>query len=188
MRKRGAVWYAVGSAIIIAGLAGAIAGAQRDVSGLDSKFTRFAMPGSVQLTLAQPGTYAIYSERRTVGKGERSQPPENTDIKCGITSRSGEKVEMNPSVLGPATYTFEGREYTALAEFSAPVAGTYAIACAYPNGTGTRIALAVAPSLGGEPLAALFKWLALAIGSLGVGLSIFIVALMRRADPQGEAA
>ena len=188
MRKRGAIWYAVGSAIIIAGMAGAIAGALRDVSGLDAKFTRFAMPGSVKLTLAQAGTYAIYYERRSVIKGVIFQTPQTTDIKCSVTTHSGEKIEINPSVLGSATYTFEGREGTTLAEFSVPAAGTYQIACAYPSGSGARVALAVAPSLGGEPLAALFKWLALAVGSLGVGLSIFIFALMRRADAQGEAA
>jgi len=188
MNRRGAVWYALGSLIIIAGMAGAIAGALRDMSGLDSKFTRFAMPGSVRLTLAQPGTYAIYYERRSVINGVTFQTPQTTDIKCNITSRSGEKIEINPSVLGSATYTFEGREGTTLAEFTVPTAGTYEVACAYPSGTGARIALAIAPSLGGEPLAALFKWFALAVGSLGLGLSIFIVALMRRDSLHGEAA
>lgn len=183
MRKPGAIWFAIGSLVIIAGMVGAFAGALHDVEGLGAKFTRFAMPGSIDLRIAQPGPYVLYYEHRSVIDGEIFQTPELTDIKCSVTSRTGDPVAINPTALN-MTYAFGGREGSALAEFAVPTPGTYVITCAYPSGKGSRIALAVAPSFGGEPLAALFKWAALALGSLGLGLAILIVTLIRRAGQE----
>jgi hypothetical protein len=185
MHRPSAIWYAIGALIIIGGMVGAIVGAVHDVSGLESKFTRFAVPGSVDLRIAQPGPYVLYYEHRSVVDGEIFQTPAVTDIKCTVTSRGGESVAINPTVF-TTSYAFGGREGTALAEFSVPTAGTYVITCAYPSGKGTRIALAIAPSVGGEALASLFKWAALALGSLGLGLVVLIVTVVRRAGPVRE--
>jgi len=182
-----AIWYAIGALIIITGMVGAILGAVHDVSKVESKFTRFAMPGAVDLHIAQPGPYVLYYEHRSVVDGEIFQTSSVTDIKCTITSRSGDTVPINPTEF-TTTYAFGGREGTALAEFTVPTTGTYVIACAYPSGKGSRIALAIAPSLVGETAASLFKWAALALGSLGIGLAILIVTLVRRAGPAQDHA
>jgi hypothetical protein len=178
--KQSSIWYAIGALIIIGGMVGAVVGAIHAVSGLESKFTRFAMPGSVDLHLAQPGQYVIYYEHRSVVDGEIFQTPEVTDIKCAVTSPSGEAVEINPTGF-TATYSLSGREGTTLAQFSVSSAGTYRIKCAYPNGKGTRIALAVAP-LGDATASSLLVWAALALGSLGLGLAVLITTLVLRAS------
>jgi hypothetical protein len=185
MDRPAAIWYAIGALIIITGMVAALVGALHDVSGLDSKFTRFAMPGSVDLHIVEPGQYVIYYEHRSVVDGEIFQTPSVTDIKCSVTNRSGEAVAINPTAY-TATYTLGGREGTTLAEFSVPSPGTYVISCAYPSGKGTRVALAVAPSIAGDTLAKMFKWVALALGSLGVGLVVLIVTVVRRAGPLRE--
>ena len=180
MDRSSAVWYGIGALIIIAGMVGALLGALRGMSGLDEKFIRFAMPGEADIFLNVPGPYVIYYERRGVVNGEIFQTAELTDIKCSVTARDGTAVPINPTALN--TSAFESPQDSAIAEFSVPKIGTYAIACAYPNGKGSRVALAVAPSLGGEAVAMLLKWVALALGSLGLGLVILIVTLVRRAD------
>jgi hypothetical protein len=181
--KQSSLWYAIGALIIIGGMVAAIAGAIHDVSWLESKFTRFAMPGSVDLHIAQPGPYVIYYEHRSVVDGEIFQTPEVTDIKCAVTSPNGDAVPINPTGF-TATYSLSGREGATLAEFAAPSAGTYAIKCAYPSGKGTRIALAVAP-LGGATVSSLLMWAALALGSLGLGLAVLIATIVRRVS-KGE--
>lgn len=185
MDKQSSIWYAIGALIIIGGMVGAIVGAVHDVSGLEARFTRFAMPGSVDLRLGQPGPYVIYYEHRSVVDGEIFQTPEVTDIKCTVTSRGGEAVAINPTAF-TASYSLSGREGTALAEFSVPSAGTYVIKCAYPNGKGTRIALAIAPSFGGATPVSLLMWAALALGSLGLGFVVLIVTLVRGASRRGN--
>jgi hypothetical protein len=185
MDRPSAIWYAIGALIIIVGMVGAVLGAVRVVSGLDAKFMRFAMPGSADLHIMQPGPYVLYYEHRSVVDGEIFQTPEVTDIKCTVTSRAGESVPLNPTVF-TTSYALGGREGTALAEFTVPTSGTYTITCAYPGGKGNRIALAIAPSVGGETLASLFKWAALALGSLGLGLAVLIFTLVRRAGPVRE--
>jgi hypothetical protein len=184
--RTSSLWYAIGALIIIGGMVGAIVGAVHDLSGMESRFTRFAMPGSVDLHLAQPGPYIIYYERRSVVDGEIFQTPEVTDIKCTVTSRGGEEVAINPTAFS-ATYSLGGREGTALAEFSAPSPGTYKITCAYPSGKGTRIALAIAPSFGGATPVSVLMWAALAFGSLGLGLVVLIVTLVRSVARRGSA-
>ncbi|HME82252.1 MAG TPA: hypothetical protein VKF82_09265 [Candidatus Eremiobacteraceae bacterium] len=177
-----ALWYGVGALVIVAGMIASVFGALGDFKSLQTAFARVVVPGSDELHLSKPGTYVIYYEYRSDINGEIFETPETTDIKCSIVSRTGRTIEIVPASLN-AEYDFGGRAGKAIAQFVAPDAGMYVINCDYAGGKGTRIALAIAPPVAAGFIASFFKWLALAFASLGFGLIILIVTLVRRAGP-----
>ncbi len=182
MKGASSWWYGVGALVIIAGMAASVFGALGDFKSLQTAFVRIVVPGSDDLHLSKPGPYVIYYEYRSVVNGEIFDTPETTDIKCSIVGRAGQAVEIVPAGLN-AEYDFGGRSGKAIAQFSAPDAGIYVINCDYAGTKGGRIVLAIAPPVAAEFIASFFKWLALAFASLGLGLIILIVTLVRRAGP-----
>lgn len=180
MNSRGSIWYAIGVLIIIVGMTVSVLGAINDAKALQTEFTRFVAPGSKALQLAKPGPYVIYYEYRGAVNGQGVDTAETTDIQCSVTSRDGRGLEVAPATLN-AEYDFGGRK--AVAQFAVPQAGTYIISCQHPSGRGESIAMAVAPIVAVESIASLFKWLAVALGSIGLGLVVLIVTLVRRAPP-----
>ena len=185
MHRPSAIWYLIGVLVIIGGLVASIAGALHEMSGLESAFVRFVMPGATDLHINKPGPYVVYYEYKSVIDGEIFSSADSTDIQCSITGKSGEAVTIEPSALS-AEYEFAGRAGKSIAQFTAPRAGAYLMTCSYPKGSGPRIAVAVAPS-GMDLVAALFKWLAVAFICLAAGMVILIVTVIRRAGPARPA-
>lgn len=184
--KAAAFWYAVGALIVIVGLTVSVIGVLRDFKSLQTTFIRFVVPGSSALRLGAPGPYVIYYEHRSVVNGETFDTPDLTDIKCSVTSRDGRELEVAPFAL-TAEYDFGGHAGKAVAQFAVSAAGTYIISCQHPGGKRDRIVLAVAPPLAIDFGASLLRWLALAFGSIGLGLVVLIVTLVRRAVPTRPA-
>ena len=184
MRGNDAFWYLIGVLIIIGGLATSIFGAIRDVEAIVNevgRVARFVVPGSENITITKPGNYVVYYEYRSVLDGEIFSTALETDVKCTAKSlRAGEDVPIEPARLS-AQYEIAGRAGKAIAQFRADEIGTYVLTCAHPDNVGPRIVLAVAPPVAGDWLVSIFKWLAIAFGSLALGLVILIVTLVRRA-------
>ena len=184
MRGNDATWYLIGVAIIIIGLAASISGAIHDVGSLVEavgKVPRFAVPGSENITVTKPGTYVLYYEYKSVLDGEIFSTSDQTDVKCTARRlQTGADIPIEPAALS-AQYEVGGRAGKAIAQFNAPEAGTYVLSCAHPGNAGPRIVLAVAPPVTGGVLVSVFKWVAIAFGSLALGMVILIVTLVRRA-------
>ena len=184
MRGHDATWYLVGVLIIIGGTAAGIIGAFNDVGGLVhsvERFSRFAVPGSENVTVTKPGTYVVYYEYKSVLDGEIFSTAEQTDVICSATRLlSGVEIPIEPASLS-AQYQAGGRAGKAIAQFTAPEIGTYVLTCAHPGNAGPRIVLAIGQPLVGDWLVSIFKWVALAFGSLALGMIVLIVTLVRRA-------
>ncbi|MBV8082451.1 MAG: hypothetical protein JOY86_05645 [Candidatus Eremiobacteraeota bacterium] len=180
MSRMGAIWYAIGAAIMIGGVTWAVAGAFSDFKAMENAFQRFVVPGTSDLHIDQPGRYVIYYEYRSVVDGEVFATPESTDIKCTLADEAGHALELVPTALN-GEYAFNGYAGRAVEQFDAAQPGTFVIACDHASGKGERIALAVAPPVVIDFIGEVFKRLAIAFLSLGIGLAILIVTLIVRA-------
>lgn len=176
----GAIWYAVGAAVMIVGVGYAVATTIGDFKAMQDAFQRFVVPGTNDLHIVKAGRYVIYYEYRSIVDGEAFATPESTDITCTLADSEGRAVPLVPTALN-GEYAFNGHAGRAIDQFDAAQTGTYVISCQHPGGKGERIALAVAPPVVIDFIGTFFKRVALAFLSLGLGLAILIVTLIRRA-------
>jgi hypothetical protein len=181
MKTTAPVWYTIGALVIIVGMTTSVIGVINDFRTLETAFIRFVAPGSSRLDLTKPGLYEIYYEYRSEVNGEIFDTAETTDVKCTIKGR-GRPLEIASAGL-TAEYDFGRHAGKAVAQFSVPAPGTYVIDCRHPDGKGERIALAIAPLVAADFFISLLKWLSLAFATIGIGLVILIVTLVRRALP-----
>ena len=65
----GRVWYVVAVALLVLGLTGTRYFITTRFGTIEAKLTRFVVPGTVELTLEQPGSYTIYHEPNSVVDG-----------------------------------------------------------------------------------------------------------------------
>jgi hypothetical protein len=186
MKTTAPVWYTIGALVIIVGLTTSVIGVINDFRTLETAFVRFVAPGSSRLDLTKPGLYEIYYEYRSEVNGEIFDTAETTDVKCTIKGRDGRFLEIASAGL-TAEYDFGRHAGKAVAQFSVPAPGTYVIDCRHPDGKGERIALAIAPLVAADFFISLLKWLSLAFATIGIGLVILIVTLVRRAVPTRPA-
>lgn len=182
MKTTAPLWYSIGALVIIVGMTASVIGVINDFRTLETAFVRFVAPGSSTLDLTKPGLYEIYYEYRSVVNGEIFDTAETTNIKCTIRGRDGRLLQIASAGL-TAEYDFGGHAGKAVAQFSVPAPGSYVIDCRHPDAKGERIALAIAPLVAADFFISLLKWLAVAFASIGIGLVILIVTLVRRAVP-----
>ena len=178
-----ALWYAIGVLVMVGGVAAAVAGSIAQLKSLEASFIRFIVPGVYDLQVAQPRSYMLYYEYHTVVNGHVFDTSESTDITCKVVDPSGHPVGVTPSALDTG-YEFSGHAGKAIGQFTADRTGKYVITCAHESGTGDRVALAVAPPLGGSFASSILKLVGLAFASIGAGLAILIAALVTRPHPK----
>jgi hypothetical protein len=177
--RPGAFWYVVALVILASGVTWSAFGFVGDVKfAMSNALTRSVMPGTMQLQLTKAGQYTIYYEYQSVLNGEMFNTGESTDIQCTVQSPSGSKVPIQDANFG-ATYTIGSRAGKSLAAFSAAAPGSYALACAYPRGSGPRIVLAVGQDFAAVLALRFIRDGAILVGSFFLCALIIIVTLIR---------
>ena len=168
-------WYVAAGAIAVAGMVAGVwmmvEGVGRVLEGVED-FDRTDVPGTLTVTIEDPGGYSIYHEFPGASdSGSRSPVPE-PDL--SITNPDGDDVQLRPytSLVTYAWGTIEGR---GLYTFHADEPGTYELTA--DGDEGTRIAVGRGMGdIGQEALVGLFS--GVAGGLLVGGLSIAVASIL----------
>jgi hypothetical protein len=130
------LWYALAVALLVVGLAGAGWTMWSGLSGIGDTMERFVIPGSGEVTLAEPGTYTIFHETESVIGDRVYNVPSISNLTVGVTEEAtGATVPVSaPGVH--STYTMGGHSGVSVLAFNAARPGRYRLTAAYGSGAG----------------------------------------------------
>ena len=178
----GAVLLVVGLVLVVAGIVGVGVAAAGLVTGFGEPVTT---PATVTRTLDGGTTYDVY-ELTTSGRvaTEDSLLASVVPADITVTGPSGVSVPVSDASDFTQTFTNNGRQFVAVASFTAPVGGSYEVTIATEGAE-----VLVAPSF--SVLGRAVGWIAaIAFGGLIalIGLVLLIVGLVRRSASKKAAA
>ncbi|MGE5893443.1 MAG: DUF4870 domain-containing protein, partial [bacterium] len=130
-RRPGRGWYVFSLILFLAGVSGAAAifftGLFSSLSGM-SGGTQFMVPGSVMVTIEEPGKYILWDEIATMYQGERLMSSEELPPGVGISvieTQSGRSLPVLPTAQSTETVGFIKRKAINSITFDKP--GIYTI-------------------------------------------------------------
>lgn len=137
-------WYLLAMAIALVGVAGMIAFMLPRLLGMADALIQVVVPGDVELSLDEPGTYTIFHERHSV-VGDRLYVSENiSGLRVLVTALSaGKEIPILPTAASQ-TYSIGGRSGTSAFAFEISEPGRYRLVAAYEDGsTQPKVVLAI---------------------------------------------
>jgi hypothetical protein len=178
-------WYGLAAAVLAVGviLAGLLG--YRGVRGIRAfadHFVRVVVPGSADLALAEPGTYTVYHEYRSVVNGTVFDGPQDLPgLLCGLRAKeTGAAVPLSPSTTSEA-YTVGSRAGVSVGRFSVERPGTYELACRDAAGqAGQRTVLAVGRSDLFSHVLTIIAAVGVFIVAAGIAAAVFTVTFNKR--------
>jgi len=146
--------------------------------------TQFVVPGEMELTVEEPGTYTLYSETSVLYRGRMypGSPDLPDDVIIDIRSlSSGETIPLEPTLHGEETVGSHVRY--PVGSFTASAPGRYSIAV---NGSFSERIFFVRRSICGELVTAFaIMVFSLMIGWLGAPVIAIVVFAMRSSRKGG---
>ena len=160
----------------------------QNLSGLSDTLQQVVVPGSVELTLSQPGKYTIYYEYRSVVGSKIYSADQNLPgLKCVLVSKTtGSKVALSRASVS-SSYSMGGREGVAVFDFTIEQPGVYELSAGYPEGQeGPEVVLAIGQGFVVRILTAVFGGLAIVFGSMAAAVAIAVITLIKRTKAEKE--
>lgn len=174
----GRIWYLVGLAIFIAGMATMAIFLLSRLTGMEDGLTRVVVPGEHTISLAA-GTYTIFHETQSVIDGKIYSSSGLSGLTVSVTGPDGGAVPLAAASSG--RYSFSGHTGFAVFDFTAPAAGDYVLAGRYDDGaSGPETVLAVGAGFLSAILGTVFGALAFAFGGAIIATIIMVGVLVRR--------
>jgi hypothetical protein len=165
-------WIWLGSVIGVLGLAAAIVWGVIGVTGYLNRvnvLSRMPVPGRMTVQIPNSGEQFVYYE----GQGTASMD----QLGVRVTDPRGQAVALEPYRLD-LRYDHSGQVGRALATFQADGAGSYGVSATGAAPAGSRIA--VGESVAKSVIATLVGIVALLFVTVGGGMTLVIVTLVRR--------
>jgi len=160
----------------------------QNLSGLSDTLQQVVVPGSVELTLSQPGKYTIYYEYRSVVGSKIYSADQNLPgLECVLVSKTtGSKVALSRASVS-SSYSMGGREGVAVFDFTIEQPGVYELSAGYPVGQeGPEVVLAIGQGFVVRILTAVFGGLAIVFGSMAAAVAIAVITLVKRTKAKKE--
>lgn len=174
----GRIWYLVGLAIFIAGMATMAVFLLSRLTGMEDGLTRVVVPGEHTITLAA-GTYTIFHETQSVIDGKIYSSSGLSGLTVSVAAPDGATIPLTDASSG--RYSFSGHTGFAVFDFAAPTAGDYVLAARYDDGaTGPETVLAVGTGFLSAILVTVLGSLAFAFGGAIIAAIIMVGVLVRR--------
>ena len=174
----GRIWYLVGFAIFIAGMATMAIFLFSSLTAMQDGLTRFVVPGERTLALVA-GDYTIFHEAQSVIDGRIYASEGLGGLAVSVAGPDGGGVPL--TAAGSGRYTFGGHSGYAVFNFTAAAPGNYTIAARYDDGAaGPETVLAVGAGFLSSLLGTIFGALAFAFGGAIIAAIIIVGALLRR--------
>lgn len=181
-------YYGVAALVVVVGVAGFAWFLFKNLSGLGESLQQVVVPGRADLELTEPGQYTVFYEYRSVvGNRVYSTERDLRGLRCALAAKeSGSRVVLSRA-SSSSTYTLGGREGVSVFEFRVDQPGTYEFSATYGAGReGPEVVMAIGHDFTGRLLRAIFGGLGLFFGSLGLGLAIFLVTLIKRSKARKQ--
>jgi hypothetical protein len=184
---RSPLWFVVAGIVALAGIAGAVLHLLPRIAGLEARMIQVVMPGSATLRLAEPGSYTIYHEAKSVVDGRYYASTSADGLSLRLESAAGRRIALNKPG-STSSYSLSSRSGTSIFDFTIDTAGDYRLTGTLPGGrTEPRIVLAVGQGFVGEIFAMVGTTLAILFAALGIAGAIVAVVLINRRKT-GKAA
>lgn len=151
------VWYVIALGLFAFGIASGVA-AWQYFAGLFKNIERVLIPGGSIVRLAEPGTYTVMQESRSVFDGRVFDVPASSvpPISIAIQTADGVSLSVAPST-SDVTYSFPRYAGVSIAEFTIGEPGDYTIAGAYEGADGPQVVLAITKNPGSRIVGGLGK-------------------------------
>jgi hypothetical protein len=164
--------YFLGAICLLAGLSLAGWLVWSEIAALQNVMIRVVMPGSVVVTLDEPGTYTIYHEADSVVDGKLYSAPNIAGLSVTVTGDgTGEQIPVAVPGMS-SSYSIGGHSGKSVLAFDIAKPGRYLLSGQYANGRSEpQTVLAISPGFLGRLLGTIFG----AIGAVGLG---FVMALV----------
>lgn len=155
----------------------------KGLSGIPAKLTQMEAPGTSEMTFAEPGTYTIFYEHRSVVEGRVYDTGGNlSGLRCTVVSgETGAPVSV-VQASGRTSYALGNRAGRSILEFSIDRPGLYQVSATYSdNSDGQRVVLAIGLGVAGTITATVIGGLAAIFGSiLLAGIIASVIFVKRR--------
>ncbi len=176
-------FYVIGALVIVAGFVVGVRAFVKDISTVGTWLTRVTVPGTGEMTLAEPGKYTVYHEHQSVvdGTPHSSHGASPGALEYVLRNKAtGTEVPLTvPS--SDETYNFGARSGVAVMVFTISEPGDYELSASYREGhEGPEMVLAIGKGVLKRLAAAILTLLGAVGGGIVIGVAIIVVtALMR---------
>lgn len=176
-------WFALPVVVAATGLATFAFLLVNGLTGLTDGFTQVVVPGRAEVTLAEPGTYAVFYEYRSVvGNRVYSTQAQMPGLQCRLVSKAtGVEIPLSPSSMS-MTYELGGRCGAAVFECEITAPGVHEFSAGYPEGeSGPDVVLVIGRGFVKKLLFTIFGGIGTFFGSfIAAGLITLLIFLKRR--------
>jgi hypothetical protein len=182
------IWYVVAAAALLAGAVGAGMTIWSGIAGLTNALTRVVVPGTSELTLAEPGSYTIYHEYESVIDG-RIYNSQNVDgLQVSLTEEEGGVTVPVAPASASTRYSLGGHSGVSVLSFDIIRPGKYRLIAAYGAGrSGATAVLAIGQGFLGRLLLTIFAAIGLAFAGFAAALAIVLITFFKRRRIQRAA-
>jgi len=177
----GRAGYFLAPVPVIAGIAVAGWLVWSAIDALQSAFTRFVAPGSVTLTLTEPGTYTIFHEPDSVIDGKLYAAPNVDGLQVTVNAEADPVPIPVAEPTVSSRYTIGGRTGRSVLAFDIARPGRYRLVAAYGGGRGEpQTVLAVGHGFFSRLLLTIGGAIAAVFTGAGLALALVLTTYFRR--------
>lgn len=177
---KGRAGYVLAAICLLAGVGLAGWFVWSGIGELQAALTRFVVPGNIELTLDEPGTYTIFHESESVVDGKLYTTPSIGGLRITVIGDDGKTVAVATPNFS-AHYAVGGHSGDAVLVFSIAAPGRYRLSATYPSGQAEpKTVLAVGRGYVGVLLRMIFGALASAFIGFAVALALALTTYFRR--------
>jgi hypothetical protein len=150
------------------------------IGALQAAMTRCVVPGNIDLTLDDPGTYTIFHETESVVDGKLYTTPSIGGLRITVVGADGKMIAVSTPNFS-AHYAVGGHTGDAVLVFSIAAQGRYRLSATYPSGQAEpKTVLAVGRGFVGALLRMIFGALAAAFVGFAAALTLALTTYFRR--------
>lgn len=172
--------YVLGVLFLLAGMSVAGWLVWSEIAALQNVMVRVIVPGSVELTLDQSGTYTIFHEADSVVDGKLYSAPTIAGLGVTVTGDNGQQIAVTVPNIS-SSYTIGGHSGKSVFAFDIPAPGRYRLSAQYVNGRGEpQTVLAVSRGFFGRLVGTIFGAIASVFAGFGLALTLVLTTYFRR--------
>jgi hypothetical protein len=172
--------YVLAALCLLVGVGSAGWFAWTGIGELQAAMTRFLVPGNIDLTLDEPGTYTIFHESESVVDGKLYSAPNISGLRITVTDDVGTTIPVATPGFN-ARYSIAGHTGRAVLIFSIAAPGHYRLSAAYPAGqTEPKTVLTVGRGFVAALLRTIFGALGSAFAGFAAALALALTTYFRR--------
>lgn len=181
-------WYALALVCVAAGFVGMGAYMFPRIDTIGDTLVRLLAPGEITLSAAEPGTYTIFHEERSVVDGAAFVSKSVSGLRVSVTSAAGETIPVVPSST-TETYTLGAYAGTSILTFQITEPGSYRVAAAYNDGrTEPRVPLTIGHNFLADLMLTIIVGIGIVFASVVLAAVVIVIVAQKRSKARHAGA